>query len=290
MPDKKLRLSLLGLSLITLMLLASGLNQLTLLPGQPFIIQETDGRPTLPPTLIMSLVLISVVVFVFLIVLLTPNGLWRQGRVIALTLLTLSLLCVILMWLTARPPVDYVEPTPVPLVLGEENDLSITPTPSEALPPLELQPIPEPPRWFAPLVSFLLTLLLLSGAGGLLWWWRRKSSLPPERPLEALAREAQTALDSLDSGEEWADVIVRCYAGMERAVQTEHQVARSVGMTPQEFAAELVALGLPAEPIAALTGLFEATRYGGQTASADQQALAKQSLAAIVATAVKQEV
>ena len=289
MPDKKLRLSLLGLSLIALMLLASGLNQLVLSPGQPFIIQETDGRPTLPPTLIMSLVLVSVVLFLFLAVLLIPNGLWRQGKFILLTLLMLSLSCLILMWLTARPTVDYVEPTPIPLVFGEDDDPSITPTPSEALPPPELQPIPEPPRWFAPLVSFLLTLLLLGGAGGLFWWWRNQQAMPPEKPLEALAREAQTALDSLDSGADWTDVIVRCYAGMEQAMQTEHEVARSVGMTPQEFAAELVALGLPAEPIATLTGLFEATRYGGQTADADQQALATKSLAAIVA-AVKQEV
>lgn len=282
-PDKKRRLSLIGLTLITLALLASGLNQLILLPGQPFVLQELAERPTLPPTLIMSMIIVGVVGYFAIIILLNPSLLWRNRILLLLTLFGLLFACLFLMWLAARPTVDYSEPIPgLPTLAPDE--ISLTPDPElEAAPLPEAMPIPTPPRWLAPLISFGLTLLLLLSMGGLAWWWYKKRPPRPDPTRAALAQEAQTALARLDEGADWADVIVRCYAGMAQAVQTQYEVQRAVAMTPQEFAAELAAIGLPAEPVKNLTTLFEATRYGGQQADVRQQAVAKESLAAIVA-------
>jgi hypothetical protein len=134
------------------------------------------------------------------------------------------------------------------------------------------------PDWVSYLSSFLLILLVVVIAWVI--WKRRQASAGT---LEVLAHEAQFALDELQSGEDFRDVILRCYYEMARAVDRHRGLRRKSGMTPREFEVRLVALGLPEQPVCQLTRLFEAVRYGARQMDQTAERQAAECLHAIVA-------
>ncbi len=101
--------------------------------------------------------------------------------------------------------------------------------------------------------------------------------------LESLADQAQTALTALSAGDSLENVIVACYVQMSHTLRDSRGIERSRTMTPAEFQTELVQRGLPAQPVAQLTRLFEQVRYGRQAAGEAEQKHATESLAAVVA-------
>jgi hypothetical protein len=127
-------------------------------------------------------------------------------------------------------------------------------------------------------VLALLLAGLVFGIGRYLW---PTPAPPDETALHELAREAQTALDDLEAGVDLHDVIIRCYVEMGRVLAESRAIERPQGMTPHEFEEQLLALGLPSAPVSQLTRLFEATRYGRQTADPTQQQAAVAALQAI---------
>ena len=104
---------------------------------------------------------------------------------------------------------------------------------------------------------------------------------PEETTLRELGREVQAALDDLEAGDDLHDVIIRCYVEMGRVLAESRAIERPQGMTPHEFEEQLLALGLPSAPVSQLTRLFEATRYGRQTADPAQQQAAVAALQTI---------
>jgi len=75
---------------------------------------------------------------------------------------------------------------------------------------------------------------------------------------------------------------VQAYIRMNEVVVAERGLIRQPGSTPSEFAHRMERIGLPAEAVRALTGLFEGVRYGAKTSSPAERDLAAAALKAIL--------
>ena len=142
-------------------------------------------------------------------------------------------------------------------------------------------PIPGPSETAIILISVTLSLFIVSIIGWVLWllWRRRQDELTPGR---LIARQAQTALDTLQAGGDLKNTIIRCYYQMSAVINEQRGLLRSQAMTPHEFEQFLSANGLPGEPIHQLTHLFEEVRYGDVPAGPAEEQVALNSLTAIV--------
>jgi hypothetical protein len=137
---------------------------------------------------------------------------------------------------------------------------------------------PNIPDWFAfvfGLVLFLVVIFLAWRA-----WQRRKR--PGQGALGLLYDEALSAKNALQAGESFRNVILRCYYEMGQVVDRQRGVRRKEDMTPREFERRLVEIGLPAEPVAQLTRLFEAVRYGSKQPGEQAERQAIECLDAII--------
>jgi hypothetical protein len=133
-------------------------------------------------------------------------------------------------------------------------------------------------------VAIAIAVLLAVGVTIGLWLLLR-----PQRPqygedshLEALAKEAQLAVDSLIAGGDLKNTIIQCYARMSSLLQEERYIRREDAMTPREFIGHLEGKGIPSRPVRQLTRLFEQVRYGRQEVGANDEQLALLSLTEIV--------
>jgi len=115
------------------------------------------------------------------------------------------------------------------------------------------------PEWFA----FLSSLTLILVIGFLLWRFYQRGKRPAET-IELLALEAQTAIETLQAGDDLRNVILRCYYQMVQILRDQKGIVRKQTMTPREFEQCLIDSGLPGEPVGQLTQLFEAVRYGAK--------------------------
>ena len=139
-----------------------------------------------------------------------------------------------------------------------ENAAQDLPTPPPFTPPV----VPETVRY---LVSLFVVLVLVA-VGFLLY-----RILQPKRPpLRHLVNAARSALKDLTSGHRWDDTVISCYIRMSRAVSEHRGLLRQSAMTPAEFAQQLVAAGLPSDPVRRLTRLFEKARYSQHTSSVEE--------------------
>jgi len=254
---------LLGIWLATfavLLMLAAALPELALLPERIYDIPWAAGitRPALD---LGWLFIVMLALYVLGFILLTPQE-WRWRLVYAIVALwLLAGLIVLLVWLAGDQAIPSTL-TPVPLP-------SVTPTPETAQ-----EPMPEvyepaldvtfmpPERWVRVIVISSVILLCAAVLLTLLWLFyaRQRPFVPP--PVAQLATQAQAALDALYAGEDVHDVVLRCYFEMARVLDESQGLRRAETATPREFAARLVALGLPAQPVQTLTRLFEEVRYG----------------------------
>ena len=137
------------------------------------------------------------------------------------------------------------------------------------------------PTWATYLLSFNLLAVI---AGGLWIIWQRSRSKPPA--LDLLAVEARAALQELRSGADFKNTIIHCYYEMCAVLNREKGIRRAEGMTAREFEYELSRLGLPDEPVAQLTRLFEMARYGAGAPDPQDESNAWECLAAIAGTEV----
>jgi hypothetical protein len=84
--------------------------------------------------------------------------------------------------------------------------------------------------------------------------------------------EAERAMQALQQGLDFKNVIVQCYRQMSAALQKEQGIELEDTMTAREFEHLLEAKGLPRDPVHQLTQLFEAARYSlRQFTPADEQ-------------------
>lgn len=268
-----------GALLAAFVLLASGLDTLTLAPAQPFNFKRAEDWAALSATQIMPLIVFALAIYIFLVALILPRHFWRDWRAIVGTMGVMALLVLGIMWLSAVLPAMKLPEAETLLEREEEETAAEEPLPP-ALPPAELRSVPERPLWVTWLASGVLALFVV----GVAFWLGRyfwPTPAPPATALYDLAREAQAALNDLEAGEDFHDVIIRCYMEMGRVLAETREIERPQGMTPHEFEEQLLALGLPSAPVSQLTQLFEATRYGRQTADPAQQQTAVASLQAI---------
>ena len=288
MTDRNRRLALLfsALAIVALLLLAAGLDGLELQPGRPgpaagrLTTEEEGSTPGQVPAALANTALL---VLGLLLALLVPLALlylflgadrrrrWLYGLVLFLGLLGLYLAARANPGQMLLPAATAVAPETVP----EEGFL---PGPAASAVELEVQP----PAWLAWLAATLLALIAAGLVLGTAWLVWVRAQQPPG-PLPQLAAQAQAALADLEAGAGVRDVVMRCYLEMSRVLEQERGLGRDEAMTPREFEAALRNTGLPREPVARLTHLFEEARYGAARPGHREEEQAVACLSAIVA-------
>jgi hypothetical protein len=139
---------------------------------------------------------------------------------------------------------------------------------------------PEMPQWFVFLVIFF-TLSAAGVIGWLAWYFLR-----PQEPTlnQELTRIARRTLQDLESGYDWGDAVIRCYAEMGEAFDHHRGITRSRSMTPTEFISYIDRHSMPVEPVRTLTRLFEQARYGGRSSGPKETSEAMNCLNQIIAS------
>jgi hypothetical protein len=126
--------------------------------------------------------------------------------------------------------------------------------------------VQEPPEWLLIVVNTLLLLLLFAFIFYLLRRFR-----PKPEPQAILVRQVKQALANLETGVDFKDVVMRCYAQMCLGLQENQGIKRPQAMTPREFEAYLADAGIVSNHIQQLTRLFEDVRYGPKTSDAAKE-------------------
>ena len=250
-------------SLLIIFYLTASLGGLELKAAKPF----SYGQPTrvntpgdLPPWNGFAIVImVFTVVLVIMVFLLPPE----QRKKFLQTLVWLILGGVIIFFFLSRFSlgVSVTQPTEEPG--GRVTTLASEPTDT---PEPEITPSVFTPPEVSPWSSTLVALVILLVAGGVAAWMvlrKRKKGTP----YDALADIASSALEDIEAGREWGDVIVYSYYRMNKVVAEWRGIRRNDSMTPAEFAKTLISAHLPGEAVEQLTSLFEIVRYGGKNTS-----------------------
>ncbi|WP_115865420.1 DUF4129 domain-containing protein [Halorussus litoreus] len=96
----------------------------------------------------------------------------------------------------------------------------------------------------------------------------------PEQDVAAVGRAAGEAADRIESSTDVDNEVFRAWREM-----TEHlRVSNPESSTPAEFAAAAVDAGMAREDVEELTSLFEAVRYGGESATEERERRALDAL------------
>lgn len=272
---KRIHLIFLLIALFALILLSASLSNLELVPGAPFpgANSSEDARfiqhmwPYLVPYAypflegFLALVFSGLLIYLFvrLIKIVNPRELLRPAFILMILLFAMILL--------PRIPINPVATEP-----GTSVEIA-TPAPETTL----VTPIGAPPAVLIWLTSIILILGLSVPIIGILR--QRLRSAAPDDPI---LRQAENAVTALLDGQNFADVILRCYFEMANAIQLEQGIAREKNLTVREFEQQLDEQGFPSQPVQNLTALFEKARYGIETIRDEDQALALESLGAII--------
>lgn len=131
-------------------------------------------------------------------------------------------------------------------------------------------------------VASILVGLFLAGFLAVVIWIVWRSRRREESAMDRIAEEVKTALDDLQAGGDFRNIVIRCYADMVQALRQERGVHRNTYLTPREFEDTLLSLGLPTDPVQQLTRLFETVRYGHKPVTQREELVARDSLTAIL--------
>ena len=136
------------------------------------------------------------------------------------------------------------------------------------------------PRWVVLAISTVVVLTLVM-IGYVLY----RIFVPGHKqvaPFSEIAEQAQAALDAVQHGADYKNIILQCYAEMLRIVRKQRGLTRNSGVTASEFIATLVKMGYPESAVKQLTRLFEDARYGSKKHSPGEEQIAINSLQNIV--------
>jgi hypothetical protein len=252
------------LSLSAIILLATGLSNLQLLPGKdlPSDLTFPESSPSanfgaVGETVFSIFRYLYLIAWILFPVALIYLLLTKEGRKRLLKELFRVLPFVIIFLLFAQ----YLRSLIGKFDMGNEAarnaskfpETGLYPSPQEAF-------IPSSPPWAIWIASFAMALLIVFIIGLVVWIvWKRKKK---RAPLVRIAEEAQTALDAIESGGDLRNIVIRCYYDMVQALTEFRGIHRGADMTPHEFQQRLVEKGVPREPVRQLTELFEEVRYG----------------------------
>jgi hypothetical protein len=281
--QKRFVLFLSVLSLVTLVLLASGLHSVQFRAGRALGRAESETVRFSVDRALQAITDVPVwkqVIFwvlLFLIVLLVSSILSPEIRKRLLrSFIGFALATWAIVYLVQNNLLVFPD-------LSSQLERRAADSAAEALPPFPEFSPPDVPSWANFLISLGIILALLAIAWGLVRWWQRISYLRSlAKPLDDLAAIAQSSLDDLAAGQDWDDVIVSCYARMSAAVSRRRGLIRQEAMTAAEFARRLERAGLPGDPVRRLTRLFESVRYGDKKSSQNEINEAVSCLTAIL--------
>ncbi|HQE93304.1 MAG TPA: DUF4129 domain-containing protein [Anaerolineae bacterium] len=274
-----------SVAIVALLLLAASLTNLELLPGEPFPWGLLFTKPDTAPLAAASgdasalLTLLRIVMGMMLLILVIYMVFTKEGRKRALRIILQFALFMLLMSFVLEQQTNLM-PTSQEIATG--------------LSPLEEMPFAEPPE-FIPgdmrdltntlslVLAIVLTVVIL---GTLYILWRRRRQ-PKDDAILKLAREAQDALDAIQSGGNVKNAVIRCYVEMSRVISEKRNIQRGQTMTSHEFEEHLIKVGFPQTPIRQLTHLFEEARYGDRDPGPAEEQRAVACLSAIVAAATE---
>ncbi len=270
-----------AIAALALFFLAAGISQLELLPGQPLptILEQERAQGSFPalPGGDFILFFIRVVYFLglvlapFFVIYLVLNPKARKQFLRDMLRIGAFILMLYLIYSLIRSFQQAGQEAAMEGGAGKLGGLGGGEV---------VQFAPQTPPWLILLLSGLLAVLVVGMIGVVLWLLLRRRTVEP--PLERLAEEAQSAMEAILAGGDLRNIVIRCYAEMSRVLSETRGIQRSLDMTPHEFQAALERRGLPREPVAQLTHLFEEVRYGSRTPGAGEERRALESLAAIV--------
>ncbi len=269
---KRWPLLLLGVTLLTMVLLAAGLNKSTLGPSEPFPVwlltdlvpdEVTDERgpsgyrPANGATDLRQACFLLLILLVFGAWLITfiirPQA---RNRMIT-RLLGYILILLLIGWAYGEITVPQPEDSG-----GDEGEIGYDGSFLQDAPPLP-NAVTQPPEWLV----ILITLAVISAVLAMGWWlWERRRRRLQADPAQRLAQEAGQAAKTLEAGSDLKDTVLRCYRDMSRVLSDSRNIHREKAMTPREFEQHLAGIGLSDDYIRRLTRLFESVRYGSHTA------------------------
>jgi len=270
--EKNKTLLTFGLVIVVMVLLASSLPRLDLQPGMPLpeminskLILRSDDQLALVSVemreffmIVMSILLMGCFLYAFYKFI--TGCPWRELRTILLNyfififILTIGILFFVIF-------LPHGELTPM-----EEMKLEIPPPPVSS----PLGAVPPGLLWVAGII--LLVLLVLASL------WVFSMTTKKDSVVDKIKLEAERAQRALLTGQNYKDVIIRCYKQMNFALAEDQKIERQDFMTAREFEAVIKAAGIAPDPIHQLTQLFENVRYGHFQASPEDDQVAIQCL------------
>lgn len=250
---KRKSLIFLGLVILITMVIAISLPQLELQPGIP--VPKLEGGQIVAPQAgenpFISVAANKFVIIVIGLILgvLTLFSIYKMLRGADQKAIIESLRAILFFSMIACGIVFLIM-----LVPGSKSSVAEAiplPTPE----PLVTSPLGEVPPILLWVVGIGLLVMTVAVAIWIL------SSRPP-KPIDLVALEAEKAWQSLKTGMDLKDVILKCYRQMSLALEQDKGIERKDFMTTGEFEKLLEDEGIPRDPIHQLTRLFDAVRYG----------------------------
>jgi hypothetical protein len=273
LQDKRVVLTLAVLALLSLVLLTNTLSRLDFLPSQPIGGGSSDSVARQPLDVEGMLRTVAGVPFwkqlafwaasfVGLLLITSLLNAELRKQLIYAFLRTASFL-LILFYIIKREPQLFVGFLSRIASVGQNLTVSPETNSSPA-------PVFEPPQQTSWL-SFAVALGIILAVVLFFWWVNRlwvhiRERNASHQSLNEIAGIARDSLDELKAGRNYDNAIVECYDRMSDVIAKKQGLQRAHTMTPSEFAARLTRAGLPRDPIQKLTNLFEAVRYGRQSA------------------------
>lgn len=254
------------LALISLVVLGSGLKDLTFLPMKPFSHSDSEAVRVSAANMITRIVEIPawkqaafwILISIFILLILSLLSPELRKRLL-MGILRTGLFVIVIFYVTKNNP-EFIQRlfsfNKFGANIGDASLLKNNPP-----------PVFDPPHvsgWLSFITGFFIILLV----AGLIWrinrWRLRQKELHAiRRPLDEIANAARLSLQELSLGNISSyDSIIRCYERMIDVVNTKRGLARDLAMTPSEFETYLEKAGLPTKPVSRLTRLFETVRYG----------------------------
>ena len=274
--DKRWKLALAFLALVSLVLLVGALKTMDFRPAQPIGSSDSNARSVDLSTVATLLGEAAEVSFwrqiifwggLFVIVLLISSLLSPELRKqLIKTFLRFASFAIIFLYIIKNNP-DILAGLFLQLSsFGETANVSPG---QEIAPPVFRSP--QIPSFLSFIITFVLILLGIALLWVLNYWWKKQKELISARqPLKEIADIARLSLKDLASGKDSKDAIIQCYERMSNVVSAKRGLHREYAMTPAEFASRLERAGLPREPLTRLTRLFESVRYGGYVSGAPE--------------------
>lgn len=266
-----------GLAIAATILLAAGLTDLELKPGQAFLLPGDPFGSVSPLSQpgdsrildflraawrVIALICVILLPFAIIQFIISPDA---RKRIIRDVMRTLGFLFFyyLLAFAFSR---QFGRPAAQTAPGSEATSIA----PAEFTPPSE-----------GVVYSVSLVLIAAAAVGAWLVWRHLR---PKPNPLNALAQEAQAALADLRAGSDLKNTVIRCYYEMSRTLNRERGIARQRDMTPREFERRLTDAGLPAHYVHRITRLFEEARYSPKSPGEREEREAVECLTAIVQT------